>query len=809
MTLITISGPHPELTNINYDHMKTLFFVIFLAWICPNGFSQSPISERIQHFPLTDVRLLESPFKKAEQTDLNYILALDPDKLLAPYLREAGIPPKAKSYGNWENTGLDGHIGGHYLTALSLMYASTGDKEILRRLNYMLAELKKCQDKNGNGYIGGVPGGHAMWAEISAGKIDAASFSLNKKWVPWYNIHKIYAGLRDAHLYTGNELAKEMLVKLSDWSLNLVSQLSETQIQQMLVSEHGGMNEIFADVAEITGDPRYLELAKKFSHHFILSPLLKHKDELNGLHANTQIPKVIGYKRIADLSKNEEWNKAAAFFWETVVNNRTVAIGGNSVREHFHPANDFSSMLTDVQGPETCNTYNMLKLSDLLYQSSGDLKYIDYYEKALYNHILSSQQPDRGGFVYFTPMRPGHYRVYSQPETSFWCCVGSGLENHAKYGELIYAHTDQDLYVNLFIPSEVNWKEKGITITQQTQFPDESHTQLLIESKKSQQFNLKIRYPKWIQKGDLKISVNGKLQNIEAMPGAYVNISRKWKSGDKVEIQLPMQTRAEELPGKPAYQALFYGPILLAAKIDTNDMNGLYADDSRGGHIAHGKLYSSKDIPLLVSDKNHVTNYIKPVAEKHLTFTASSIIYPNNFKNTELIPFFRLHDARYIIYWQVLNKDELKENQEKSAAQENEQLAKEKNTIDQISPGQQQPESDHFFKGERTSNGVFRDRQYRDARGWFSYQLKDKGKQAKNLQITCYGLDTNREFDVFINDQKLSTVNLDGTKGDRFFEITLPFPNEILKSASEHFTLKFQAKNGSIAGGIYDIRLMK
>jgi DUF1680 family protein len=800
----------PGFTNMEKTFHKHLYAILNILLIPCLGIAQPiAVQKNIRHFPLTDVRLLESPFKQAEQTDLKYILALDPDKLLAPYLREAGIPPKATSYGNWENTGLDGHIGGHYLTALSLMYASTGDQEVLRRLNYMLAELKKCQDKNGNGYIGGVPGGNAMWADISSGKIDAASFSLNKKWVPWYNIHKLYAGLRDAHLYTGNALAKEMLIKLSDWSLNLVSKLSDAQIQQMLVSEHGGMNEIFADVATITGEEKYMTLAKKFSHQVILSPLLKQKDELNGLHANTQIPKVIGYKRIADLSQNEEWNKSAAFFWETVVHHRSVAIGGNSVREHFHPANDFSSMLSDVQGPETCNTYNMLKLSNLLYQSSGDLKYIDYYEKALYNHILSSQQPDRGGFVYFTPMRPGHYRVYSQPETSFWCCVGSGLENHAKYGELIYAHTDQDLYVNLFIPSAVNWEEKGLTITQQTHFPDEANTQLLIETKKPQRFNLKIRYPIWVQKGGLKISVNGKIESAEGEPGNYVTLFRKWKSGDKVEIHLPMETRAEELPGKPEYQAFFYGPVLLASKIDANYMDGLYADDSRGGHIAHGKLYPSSAVPLMVSAKEEVLHHIKPVAGKPLTFTASSVIYPNSFKNTELIPFFRLHDARYTIYWQVLSKEELKENQEKSAAQENEQLAKEKNTIDQVNPGQQQPESDHFFKGERTSNGVFRDRQYRDARGWFSYQLKDKGKQAKNLQITCYGLDTNREFDIFINDLKLSTVKLDGTKGDRFFEITIPLTTEILKSINENITLRFQAKNGSIAGGIYNIRLMK
>ena len=238
-----------------------------------------------------------------------------------------------------------------------------------------------------------------------------------------------------------------MLVALTDWMIDITAGLTEQQMQDMLRSEHGGLNETFADVAEITGDKKYLELARRFSHKVILDPLVKDEDRLTGMHANTQIPKVICYKRIADLAQDQNWDHAARFFWNTVVNHRSVCIGGNSVREHFHPADNFTSMLNDVQGPETCNTYNMLRLTKMLYQTSPDIRFADYYERALYNHILASQQPTKGGFVYFTPMRPGHYRVYSQPETSMWCCVGSGLETHTKYGEFIYAHAKDTLYV--------------------------------------------------------------------------------------------------------------------------------------------------------------------------------------------------------------------------------------------------------------------------------------------------------------------------------------------------------------------------
>ena len=440
--------------------------------------AEAQLPDKVKCFPVSQVRLTESPFKNAQDLDICYLLGLNPDRLLAPYRKEAGLPPKATNYGNWENSGLDGHIGGHYLSALSYMYAATGNQEIKERLDYVLNELEDCQEASGDGYLCGVPGGKNMWEEISHGNIRASRFDLNGKWVPLYNIHKIYAGLRDAYIQTGSRKAKKMLVKLTDWMLRLVSSLSNTQIQEMLNSEHGGLNETFADVAYITGDNRYLELAHRFSHQEILQPLLKHQDLLTGMHANTQIPKIIGFKRIADVEGNRDWNDAAHYFWETVVEHRSISIGGNSVREHFNPADDFSSMLSNEQGPETCNTYNMLRLTKMLYETSADVKMVDYYERALYNHILSSQNPVQGGFVYFTPMRPGHYRVYSQPQTSFWCCVGSGLENHAKYGEMIYGYNDKSLYVNLFIPSTLQWG--NTEIIQQTHFPEEEGTTIIV-----------------------------------------------------------------------------------------------------------------------------------------------------------------------------------------------------------------------------------------------------------------------------------------------------------------------------------------
>lgn len=609
-------------------------------------------TEAVETFRLGDVQLLDgSPFRHAEQVNLDYVLAMDPDRLLAPYLREAGLEPRTESYGNWENTGLDGHIGGHYLSALSLAWAATGSDEAHARLQYMLDELERAQQANGDGYLGGVPGGREAWAEIRRGVIEAEPFSLNGKWVPWYNLDKTFAGLRDAWVHTGSEQAKRMLVSLTDWVVALVAGLDDEQLQTMLIAEHGGLNAVFADVAEITGDKRYLSLAQSFSHRQILDPLLEGEDALDGLHANTQIPKVVGYMRIAQLSGNSEWADAAEEFWRNVVYDRSVAIGGNSVREHFHPVNDFSEMVNSPEGPETCNTYNMLKLTKLLYAEDANPEYIEYYERALYNHILSSQHPEHGGLVYFTPMRPAHYRKYSRPGVAMWCCVGSGMENHFKYGEMVYARRGDDLYVNLFLPSRLNWKAVGMRIRQETTFPENSTTLITIESGEGE-FMLNLRYPEWVAAGALTVSVNGESVPVSAAPGNYVGIDRTWKSGDQVLLTLPMRTRLEQLPDGSDWYAVVHGPIVLAAKtpVFTNETLEFQADDSRMGHVADGPVCPPVAAPVMTAAPERFLESLKPVAGKPLVFATDGLNVPGE-GSVELQPFYRLHDTRYTLYW--------------------------------------------------------------------------------------------------------------------------------------------------------------
>jgi DUF1680 family protein len=637
--------------------MKTL--IITFTALCFYLVQASCQANELQDFPLTEVRLGEGPFLKAQQADMKYILALDPDRLLAPFLIDAGIKPNAERYENWESIGLDGHTCGHYLSALSFMYASTGNKELIKRLDYMVNWLDSCQKKNGNGYVAGIPDGKSLWNDIAAGKIEVDNFSLKNRWVPLYNIHKTFAGLRDAYLVAGNKKALDVLIKLTDWFYNLTKNLSDSQIQQMLKSEQGGLNEVFADVAVITGDKKYLELAQRFSHRALLDPLVEGKDELTGLHANTQIPKVVGFERIAEISGDKKWDEAAKFFWNDVAYQRSVSIGGNSVREHFNPVDDYSSMIESNQGPETCNTYNMLKLTRLLFLADPEVKYMDYYERALYNHILSSIEPDRGGFVYFTPMRPRHYRVYSQPQLCFWCCVGTGMENHGKYGLMIYSHKDNDLYVNLFMASTLNWKERGVTVNQETRFPFEPTSKLILNLQKPEKFTVNIRYPGWIKSGEMKIKINEKEYPVPEIPSTYIPINRKWESGDIISIELPMHAHLEYLPDGSSWASILYGPIVLAAITDTTDLDGLWADGSRMGHVASGPLYPIEKAPVIVSERKDFTSEIKPIQGKPLEFTMTDLIYPKEYKNLKLIPFFQVQKARYEIYWPVMTPDSL------------------------------------------------------------------------------------------------------------------------------------------------------
>lgn len=776
---------------------------VLLPFVC----SAVPAAE---FFPLHDVRLLDSPFRDAQDRDIEYMLAMEPDRLLAPYLTEAGLPPRAENYGNWESSGLNGHIGGHYLTALSLAWASTGRQDLRRRLQYMLDELQRAQEENGNGYVGGVPNGRELWEQVAAGDIRADAFGLNGAWVPWYNLHKLAAGLRDAWRYAGSEQARDMLVAFADWADGLVAELSDEQVQTMLGAEHGGMNEVFADVAAITGDRRYLALARRFSHRRLLDPLIAGQDRLNGLHANTQIPKVVGFERIAELDGDDAWHRAAEFFWETVVNERSVAIGGNSVREHFNDKQDFGPMIREIEGPETCNTYNMLRLTRLLYRDRPDLRYVRYYERALYNHILSSQDPATGGLVYFTPIRPEHYRVYSQVDQGMWCCVGSGIENHVKYGAFVYARDGNTLYVNLFIPSRLAWPEQGLALRQENRFPDGPGTRLVFE--RDAGIRVRLRYPAWAATDRPVLRINGEDQHVTARPGSYIDLERQWKRGDTISLDLPMDIATERLPDGSDYYAILYGPIVLAAATTpfADEVLDFYADDSRMGHIPAGPMCPPEQIPVFVADNPDFAKHIRRVGEGELRFRFSGNTVAAALQDLELQPFFRVHRSRYLLYWPYSTPEKLPLRRTGAAQEEAARLELARLTIDEVAPGEQQPEVEHDFAGEKTDTGMNFGRHWRHAARWFGYTLTDPGDEARFLRIDYWGADRDRSFSIEMNGVTVAKVTLSGEQGAEFVSVDYPLDETVRAGARNgRHRLRFVADDGSLAGGIYGIRLLR
>ena len=777
-------------------------------------YSQIHAQEKLypNEFSLKDVALLDGPFKRARDLNIETLLKYKVDRLLAGYRKEAGLQTKDSAYKNWD--GLDGHVGGHYLSALAMNYAATNNKECKKRMEYMLSELKICQDAHAKnnpgwaaGYVGAVPNSKVIWSNLKNGDMVA----YRSAWVPWYNVHKMFAGLRDAWLYTGNEDAKTIFIKFCDWANDITAALTEPQMQSMLDVEHGGMNEILADAYQMTGNKKYLAAAKRFSHSMLLDAMADEKDNLDNKHANTQVPKAIGFARIGELSHDDRFERAGKFFWETVTTKRSLAFGGNSRREFFPATAACFDFINDVEGPESCNSYNMLRLTEDLFRTDPLVKYIDYYERTLYNHILSTQHPVHGGYVYFTPARPRHYRVYSAPNQGMWCCVGSGMENHSKYNQFIYAHMNNSLILNLFIPSSLNWKEKGIKIKQETNFPYEEKTKLTIIEGLAK-FKLWIRYPSWVKGGALKILVNGKPVSASTPPSSYIVIDRSWKKGDVVDITLPMHNSIEQLPNVPNYIAFMHGPILLGAKTGTEKLTGLIADDSRWGHIAGGQKLPIDKAPIIIDDNiTAVTDKLKPVTGNPLSFTASQVTLVNP---VEIVfePFFRIHDARYMVYWMALTNSQYHSYIDSLAEAEKEKLALQQRTIDFVAPGEQQPEADHALQKLNSNTGNHLDEFWRDARneGYFSYNLSTSHETDLSLMIRYWGAEWgNRKFDIYIDDEKLVSEDNSGRwNQSRFQNIEYPIPDSMLKG-KQKIRIKFQALPGNIAGAVYYIRLVR
>ena len=765
-------------------------------------------------FPLGDITLLDGPLKHARDLNVQVLLKYDCDRMLAPYRKEAGLRPRKPSYPNWD--GLDGHVGGHYLTALA-NNAATGDEECRKRMEYMISELQLVLDANNqrheawcHNYIGGVPNSAKMWTAFSKGDFGPYFGT----WAPFYNIHKMYAGLRDAWLYCGNEQAKNLFLKFCDWAVDITRNLNDEQMERMLGNEHGGMNEVLADAYAITGEQKYMDCARRFSHRMLLVPLKNGKDCLDNMHANTQIPKVIGYQRIAELAHDVQYHNASEYFWEIVTRQRSLALGGNSRREHFPTKENCIDYINDIDGPESCNTYNMLKLTEDLNRVKPNGMYGDFYETAMFNHILSAQHPQHGGYVYFTSARPRHYRNYSAPNEAMWCCVGTGMEDHGKYGQFVWTHDkgvkaeDDALYVNLFVASELNWKDRKMVIRQQTAFPY-AETSVVEVAKGKGTFILKVRKPSWCDDFTVK-GVGFDADSYEE--NGFVCIKRKWKKGDQVKISMPMHAYIKPMINVPQYVAIMYGPIMLGMKTGNEDMRSLIADDSRFGQYAGGKKLALDKAPILLPKHlDDIAKDLKPIPGKPLHFKLAT--HMENAIEGELQPFFEIHDSRYMMYWLALGENDYKAYMQKLADEEKARQALENRTVDKVSPGEQQPETDHRMETDNSEKGNTEGVFFRDAKDghYFSYLMQTKGETDLSLQLKFWGQDEWRtsEFDIYIDDRLLTSVNNSHRwRTTQFKTVDYAIPSELVKGKKE-VRVKFVAHKGKQVGQIYGVRLVK
>jgi DUF1680 family protein len=805
--------------------MKRILTIVGLTATVLAGHAQDKLYS--DEFPLGDVTLLDGPLKHARDLNIETLLKYDCDRLLAPYRKEAGLEPRAKAYPNWD--GLDGHVGGHYLSAMA-MNAATGNEECRRRMEYMIGELQLCADANvknhpewGRGYVGGMPNSANIWSNFKKGDFGVYSGS----WAPFYNLHKMFAGLRDAWVYCGNEQAKKLFLGFCDWAIDLTANLSDEQMERMLGNEHGGMNEVLADAYAISGcQEKYHDVAKRFSHRRLLLPMMQRVDNLDNMHANTQVPKAVGFERISQTNgiENENYHNAAQFFWDIVTGERSLAFGGNSRREHFPSKEACMDFINDIDGPETCNTNNMLKLTELLHHRNPEARFADYYELATFNHILSSQHPEHGGYVYFTPARPRHYRNYSAPNEAMWCCVGTGMENHSKYGQFIYTCKANNLFVNLYVASELNWREKGIVLRQETDFPYGEMSRITVTEGKGE-FTLQVRYPGWVKPYCFMVKVNGEPVGSDVNagpfdgalstatgPSSYVPITRKWKKGDVVDIEFPMYNYIKYLPNNPQYIALMHGPILLGMKTGTEDMAHLIADDSRFGQYASGKKLPINEAPILVNNRiEDIANQLKPIPGKPLHFTLGTKM--ENAIQNELQPFFEIHDSRYMMYWLALTESSYNDYLAKLAKEEQERQELEARTVDKVQPGEQQPETDHKMETDRSQTGNTNDVFWRDARDghYFSYLMQTGGHTDLKLRLKYWGVGEwkSHEFDIFIDDQLLTSINNTGKyRISEFKYETYDIPAAMLQGKTQ-VRVKFVAKPRKQIGEIYGVRLIK
>lgn len=765
-----------------------------------------PPRQAARPLPLSAVRLTGGPLKHAQDLDARYLLSLEADRLIAGYRIRAGMESKAAGYGGWDSVDgkqLTGHIAGHYLSAVSLMYATTGDAAFKQRADELVSRMKEVHDKRRNGYLGaladaaGRDGADIFENDIASGNIRSGGFDLNGMWAPWYTLHKTFAGLRDAYRHCGNKTALELAVGFAAWTERVLSKLSPAQIQTMLNCEFGGMNEVMVDLFTDTGDRRWLDLSRKFEHEAITTGLKKREDILPGTHGNTQIPKLIGSLERYAATGDAADLTASSFFWDRVVHHHSYATGGHGKDEYFGQPDKLADRI-DGRTAESCNIYNMCKLTRRLFAYQPSPALADFEERSLFNHVLGSIDPADGSTCYMVPVGRGVEREYADMKESFTCCVGSGMENHALHGSGLYFESGDKLWVNFYSPSTADWKSAGVSLSVDTGFPIGETATLRLKMAAPKELTFALRRPGWTGKG-FAISINGHAENLPqpADSSTFVEIRRLWNDGDTLEVALPKQLRIEPLPDHPDRVAILWGPLVLAGKLGKAHRH----DHSPGSHVE-----DLKSVPVLVAAGRPVDEWLKPVAGKPGLFRTFGV---GRDREVEMLPFYQLHRERYAAYWDLFTPEGWQAKSADIAAQRERQARLDAATVAFLQPGEMQPERDFHQRGEDTRPDRVMGRACRRGAKWFSFDLPLDPQKPLALVVT-YNRDewSRRSFDILIDGEKLASQVIEARGKPEFFDVVYPL-SEAMAKGKVKATVRFQAIAGHEIAAVFGIRVVR
>jgi DUF1680 family protein len=784
--------------------------------------------------PLDGVRLTGGPLKQAQEADIKYLLELEPDRMLAYYRQNAGLTPRAKPYSGWDGGGrnLTGHIAGHYLSATSAMWSATGDKRFKDRVDYIVTELKLVQDKHGDGYLSALEGGRKCFNALAKGEIKAAAFDLNGEWSPWYTLHKTFAGLRDAYRFTGNRTALNVETKFAGWAAGILSGLDEEQIQHMLDTEFGGMNEVLVDLYADTGDQRWLNLSYDFEHAAFIQPLQRHQDVLGGTHANTQIPKLIGSAERYAYTREPADLLAAGFFWDQVAQHHSFSTGGDGTDEYFGPPDHLGARVHG-RTAESCNVYNMLKMSRQMFSLTPDVHYADFHERALFNHAMASINPETGRTCYMVPVGPGVTHEYQDMFRSFTCCVGTGMENHARAGDGMYYESGDKLWVNIYAPSTAEWREAGVHLAMDTDFPVGETAKLTLRLQKPRQFTLAMRRPYWAGEG-FSVKVNGTVvseQTPDPKPvegaqrtgsrrpmysspvptGSYVEVKRTWHSGDVVEVALPKTLRLEPTADVPNRVAIMWGPLVLAGDLGPEPPH-------RGGDDGDGEtsLHKPVIVPVLVARNVPVENWVRPVAGQPGRFRTVGVGHEPNAEGiaheVDLVPFYQVHERTYSTYWDVMTPDEWTAQKAEYVRDAERQRKLEAATVAFVRPGEPTTEQSLGYQsGKDITQAHVLGRVGRTGRSWFSYDLPVETGHPMVVVATYYSADRRTSpasFEILVDGQRIAEQKVERTDPGRFYDVQYPVPAALVQGKSR-VVVRFQAKEGSQIAAVFGIRMTR